>query len=160
MNFAQMSVDKVLYKRINADGTGAFVKKESTPQYKEVTLTDSLIANDNLIFIPKVSGTMGAKIKIKTYPESYIGSVEVNLVKKIYKNGVPIAEESTTAYLDRGQLYEFEFKEPILVDAFSQYSVSFEVIVTEDDEFLNSRRFDYNAEAYGYLSDKPEMYII
>ena len=159
MNFAQMSVDKVLYKRINADGTGAFVKKESTPQYAKITLTNSLIANDNLIFIPKVSGTMGVKIKIKTYDESYVGNAEVNLVKKIYKNGVSVAEESTTAYLGRDHLYEFEFEEPIFVDAFSQYSVSFEVVVIETAD-LNSRRFDYNAEAYGYLSDKPEMYII
>lgn len=159
MNFAQLSIDKVLYKKINATGAGAFVKKESAPQYAEITLTNSLIANDNLIFIPKVSGTMGVKIKIKTYPESSVLSAKVNLVKKIYKNGVPVAEESTTAYLGRDRLYEFEFKEPIVVDAFSQYSVSFEVVIIETAD-SNSRRFDYNAEAYGYLSDKPEMYII
>ena len=160
MNFADLVIDKVLYKQIDSSGTGARVNKTSTPKHIQITLAKPLVDNEVMFFVPKVSGKMKVSVAITTVSTSNSLQTKVSVTKKIYKNDTLLGSETETDYIKSKTTYTYSFKQPISVEAFSRYRIEFEVSVIQDSDYVSDREFDYTAEVEGFLLDKPDLYIV
>lgn len=160
MNFAQSIIDKVLYKKIDSSGTGARVNKTSELKHAKITLTESLNDNEVMFFIPKVSGKMKVSVTIAVPGRSVALDAKVSVTRAIYKNETLLETKTQTDYLGSNETVTYSFPQAISVEAFSRYRVEFVVSIIQDSHYSDNLEFDYSAEVEGFISDKPDLYIL